>query len=508
LPFICHWRVELMAVRPQRIGNRISGLLLVGVVLLGLALGAVFASSSRLSVVLMYAVGALALPLLVWAVFDLRVGVVSIFAAGFFVLYIKRLAWNVQVGLAIDAILVLLLFGLLLQFAQGRRLVASSFPTTWLLLLNLFYCAVAIFNPLAPSLSNGIYAIRFLALYSLIYFVALFLMDIPIQSVPQGAKSVGVPQILRLFVGLWLVLATIVALYGLYQHLVGFSHYEQAWLQRSPTHFLGGTIRIFSTLGGTDILGTNMAVSLVLAVAFVFGCRQWRWRLATMASIPLLALTLVYTQTRGSYAGAAAGLVVLAAVTRDRRLVGVLLAVLLLISAYVVALPDDYYAQRILSTLRPAEDASFQVRQENIGSNLPEVFSHPFGVGPGSSGYRGRQLLSTTDVMSLSSAAQRAYTATDSYYFKLALELGPVGLGIFVAILSAVGIAGWRAYRRARSPFARWMVAGLLSAIVVIAVNSIANDCFEHTPNNLFYWFSAGLIVALSRGPGSKETVA
>ena len=89
---------------------------------------------------------------------------------------------------------------------------------------------------------------------------------------------------------------------------------------------------------------------------------------------------------------------------------------------------------------------------------------------------------------------------TDNYYFKVALELGWVGLGIWLWLISRLLHQAWRACRLAVGrPGPTALALGTLATLAALTVGALSNDIIVQKPIAELFWVLAGLTVWLTR---------
>ena len=458
--------------------NAVSALLLlVG----GLGLARLLAAP-RFGVALVLVTLLATVPLSLILIVKLRFGVYLLFVVSMTIIAVKRLAWEMEVGLLVEALEGVLAVGMALAIVSRRDAWRLRSPLTGVVLLFVFFQTLMALHPGLPTMFNVVYALREPVNLAVPFFAALYLIRDRRQ--------------LRSFLYFWLATAVVIALYGLKQAFIGLSNWEAAWLSVSRTHLLYDRIRIFSTLGSADAMGMHMAVSIVVALGLAFSTRALLLRYGCLAMVPLFLAANLYTLTRGAYVAVLVGVLSLAMLTRNR---GLLLA-LLLAGAGVVGWyqmnEGSLLASRILTMFSPEEDESYTVRQNYIQTYLPTILDRPFGLGPNTSGRQGWVLLEwggidPTQVQSL------AGVPTDNYYFRIALENGWVGLLMFLVLLAFVFVRGGLIFIRSRDPLVRGAAAAFLASYAAMIVSSMSNNYFSHLDLRLFFWFSMGVLANL-----------
>lgn len=423
-------------------------------------------------------------PLALVLVIKPRFGVFLLFVVSMVIIAIKRLSWGTEVGLIMEMLEATLAIGLIGSVVVRRDAHRLATPLTLPVLIFVFYQLLLALHPNLPTMYNIAYALRDPINFAVPFFAAVYL--------------IRDRQQLKFFLYLWLILAVVIALYGLKQYYLGLSNWETAWLSISRTHILHGRVRIFSTLGSADALGMHMAVSIVLALGLALSTNRVLIKYAAIAAVPLFLLVDLLTLTRGAYSAVLVGVLALTLITRNRTLlVGLLLAGCLAVGWYQVN-QDSMLANRVMTMFSPDEDASFTIRQNYVEQYLPVIAESPFGMGPATTGRQGWILLEWAGV-DPELIESLAGIPTDNYYFRIALETGWVGLLLFISLLSLVLLMGLRIYLTSQDQQIRWLAASLVAAYIAMAVASISNNYFSHVQLKLFFWFSIGVLANLPK---------
>lgn len=478
----------------QRIATSINLINLLSTMLLlagGITLARLL-SAPRFGVTLVLVSLLMTVPLALVLIAKPRFGVFLLFVVTMVIIEIKRLSWNLEVGLIVEFLEGTLALGLISSMVVRRDVHRLASPLTLPVLIYICYQLVQALHPNLPSTFNIIYALRDPINFAVPFFAAVYL--------------IRDRQQLKFFLTMWLLLAVAIALYGLKQHYLGLNNLETAWLSVSRTHVLYDRVRIFSTLGSADALGMHMAVSMVLSLGLAFSTRSRLVKYAAIGSVPLFVVTDLFTLTRGAYSAALIGVLALALITRNRAmLLGLLLAACIALGWYQVN-QGSMLANRVITMFSPEEDESFAVRQNYIDQYLPIIAERPFGFGPATSGRQGWVLLEWAGV-DPDLIVSLAGVPADNYYFRIALETGWVGLLFFFALLSMSLFMGLRVYFTARDPQIRWLAASLVASYVAMSVASVSNNYFSHVQLKLFFWFSLGVLANLPKIDREPELV-
>lgn len=210
----------------------------------------------------------LGIPVVAICFADITLGAKVVLGFSFFLLGIKRLIGSVSLGLAMDALILLLFLGHLIRSARARRTLFKTNPRFILIVLWIFYNFLEVLNPYATSKMAWLYTIRSSAGFMLMYFVFGASMDSKKQ--------------LKSFIWLWFILAFITGLYGLKQEFLGFFPYELHWVTSSPERyallFIMGRFRKFSVFDGPMVFGVLMSITAMAALIIALETKEKRQR--------------------------------------------------------------------------------------------------------------------------------------------------------------------------------------------------------------------------------------
>ncbi len=318
------------------------------------------------------------------------------------------------------------------------------------------------------------------------YFYVL--LGIAVWRCPLGARERD-----RL-VSVLMATGLLTALFGIAQQAMGESRLNALGYQYNTTIITAGShLRSFSTLSSNfEFAFFLMLVVLVGVPAALADTRRLRNRMF-LASLPVIALGLLFTFTRGAWLGLGIGVLYLG--LRHYRI--------LLLAVPVAALAFSLLPGSISSTSLSA--TSLGERSAGWSQNLGQVLGHPLGVGIGTTGAAAAKV----------AAAQKSGTSVDTsmpgsstyqpdnYYYKTVYELGLPGLWLFLLLLgSAFGTAALVA-RSSSGPDAA-LAYGVAALVLGAAAASFVATYLEIFPMDLFFWL---LITAVAAGNPKSDGV-
>jgi O-antigen ligase len=297
------------------------------------------------------------------------------------------------------------------------------------------------------------------------------------------------PRILRVALGVLFGVA--VALAG-----VGFVEYATRHLFLNPkviaSNQLEDYFRVNSMFFDPNIYGRFLAVTMLLAAAWLLWSTLRRDVLAAGALLLVLWAALVLTFSQSSFAALLAGLAVLGGLRwRARRALAAALVAVAVAGAFVALAPDTV---RVDLGSSESADAATSGRYELVKGGV-ELFAERPLQGWGSGAFA-RQYRRAEDV-----SAERAASASHTIPVTIAAEQGVAGL---LAYLALVGLAVARLFHRARESPWRAAIAAAFAALVV---HSLLYAAFLEDP---LTWALAGVgsALALRTAPARRVRVA
>ena len=246
----------------------------------------------------------------------------------------------------------------------------------------------------------------------------------------------------------------------------------------------------------TDILratGTSVDPNMLgalLMVAAALGALQLLARSPVLpkwligAALVPTCLCLLLTESRGSWLGLLAGLLVIGAL-RYRRLWPAVLAV----AALAMLLPQaQRFTEHLFAGLR-AEDRASAMRIGELQNALSVISSHPwFGVGWGMEG---------------KSIALDFVLGVSNVYLAVAERAGVIALVTYLAALAVLAVTFWRALRQPALPD-DGLLPGLVAALAAAQVAGLVDHHFVSFPHLVsLLWLLAALAVRLSHEPAA-----
>ena len=368
-------------------------------------------------------------------------------------------------GLMADAMLFLLLFGILLN---SRQMDWGNLHNVvfYLLLLWTFYTILELFNPEAVYPAAWFFAVRMES----IYWMQLTVLTLVLIRTRKDINQI---------VNLWLIWSVIAAFWAFKQRYLGVTAGEQRWLDEGAgiTHILFGRLRCFSFYSDAGQFGVEMAYATLLCMIRVLEEKSVRQKLFFLLIGLILFWGYAVSGTRGALFVILSGFPVYLLLRRNLIIitVGILIGSTLFgLLKYTSVGSDVYEIGRMRTALNP-EDNSLQVRLDNQKKLFDYLSPRPFGCGIGSSGDWAKRFAPGSFL---------AETPPDSWFIKIWTETGMVGLVMHVGML--LFFMGLGAYKtmRLRDPVMQSLMLSLLCGYAGVIVASYGNPVFGQFPTN------------------------
>ncbi len=210
-----------------------------------------------------------------------------------------------------------------------------------------------------------------------------------------------------------------VSLYGIYQQFFG-NNLGHAWLDDEMFEQI--TVRVYSTLENPNVLGEYLLLALPLAAGMIWGCKKFINKVLFAGAFGIMALCMIFTQSRGCWLGlilAAAVFVVLV----DKRFI---IAGILLLCALPFVLPESIITR--FTSIGDLSDSSSSYRLYIwLGTiNMLKDFAL-YGIGLGSDAYN--------QIYPFYSYSGIIAPHAHNLYLQIMCETGIAGLLTFVILM-------------------------------------------------------------------------
>jgi O-antigen ligase len=272
----------------------------------------------------------------------------------------------------------------------------------------------------------------------------------------------------------------LIGLHGIYQY---FTHAEMPsyWADQSEVNI---TTRVFSIIGSPNILGALMVLILPVSISFVFSEKKIFKKIIFIGTTLAMCGTLVFTASRSAWIGFVVAMAVYFWM-KDKRLI--VLLVILVFAAYAISptissrvnylLSPDYWASSATGGRVARYTQGFQLLRQNPW----------FGVGLGWFGGAVAQNYKIPDAFYV-----------DSYFIKIAVEMGLVGLCSFIYLIYNALAWGARSVFRA-SDENKSLTQGIFAGMVGVIIPNFVENVFEVPMMVAYFWIFAAILIYLGK---------
>jgi O-antigen ligase len=246
-----------------------------------------------------------------------------------------------------------------------------------------------------------------------------------------------------------------------------------------------------------------MVLTAPPAAAMAYYCKKVLTKLMFLGITGAMCLCLLFTFSRGAWVGMVVAVIIFA-LYMDRRLLGILGAVM---AAALIFMPSITSRLTYLFTSDYAEASAVGGRALRwVTGRLLLTESNPwtgFGLGRfGGAVAMNNKLLEETEEFS--------YFYMDNYYLKTMVEMGYIGIIIFLILLAGLLVWGLRAVYRSGSELAegtdplagaagnyKAIAAGIFSGLCGVLVHCYFENIFEEPYMMAYFWGLAAMLMYL-----------
>ncbi len=369
-----------------------------------------------------------------------------------------------------ELLLILVVLAWPVQMALRGRLTYRLTPMDLPILL---FLAVFVFLFLvrSPQIGIAVEGLRVYVEYMLWFFVASNLLLNKKQA--------------RALINLLVAMGTLIALHGVYQYIIGVE-IPTTWLDSAES---GVRTRVFSILASPNVMGSFLVLLIPVTVSQLFSARTRLLRYYYMACLAPMALSLIFTYSRGAWLAMAGAIVIYGLIYNWR--------ILLALGAAVYAAPKliPGISSRIGYMLSPAYllSSARAGRVARWNKAIEKMQNNPlFGEGFGRYGgaVAARYIPSSNYV--------------DNFYLKTGAESGLIGLAALAWLLFSGVRCALNSYRRLTDPYLKGLAGGLFAGLMGVLLHNGVENIFEVPAMTVYFWLLLGTTAALPHLDGQE----
>ncbi|MBC7912747.1 MAG: O-antigen ligase family protein [Pyrinomonadaceae bacterium] len=416
----------------------------------------------------------IALPLVVLIVGYPKVGIMALLIAAYFLMWIIKMGVNFPLGTIMDGIEALLILGFFLKQKFNPDWKIFKNPIGIMVMIWVVYIVLQVVNPTAESRMAWVYTMRSVGAVTLMYFVFSY-----------HIKSIS---FVRLILYTWMGLSFLGALNAFKQEYFGFFAFEEANFNDPLVQsllFINGTWRKFSIFNDPVCFSYNMAISAIFCFCVIIGPASKNKKILFGFLGIFCITTMLYSATRASYILLPAAAVLYMCMNMSKKILfmGAIAGVLFLM---VINVPtSNVTLYRFQSAFKPSDDASFNVRAQNQKKLQPFIQTHPFGGGLGGMGAWGVKFAPYSFL---------AQFPPDSGYFRVAGELGWIGLFLFCGLFFVSLRQGILNYFLIQDPELKTYCLAMTLIVFALNVGSYPQEALVQFPISIYFYLFLALI--------------
>lgn len=416
-------------------------------------------------------------------------GLYTAVALSFLLIGAGRYVKDVQVGLGMDAIVVLTYIALFInRFRERINWSPARKDVTMLAFIWFAYSLFEIVNPEARSFTAW-FSGRGIGVYMM-------------MIIPLALLFIDDNKKLNTFLYIWGVFSLLASMKAIMQVKMGVDQWEQGWLNEGnyKTHVLFGKLRAFSFLSDAGQFGANQGYSAVMAIIASMAFKQWKQKTFFIIVAVFALYGLVISGTRGALSVPIAGLGLYFILRKNTVVlsIGVVLMIAVFYFFKFTSIGQGNADIRRMRTAFDPNDASLQVRLNNQKILKSYMASRPFGGGIGHGGVKAQRFLPN---------AFLSQVPTDSWYVLIWVEQGVVGLLLHLFILFYILIKScYRIMFKIRDPELKLKMSALAAGMFGVMVASYGNAVLGQMPTNILIYIS--MAVMLNTEKLEKSTIA
>lgn len=304
-------------------------------------------------------------------------------------------------------------------------------------------------------------------------------------------NSVNNKQDFNIIVTVLVFSATLVALYGLLQYVVGVD-VDKAWLdlENNP----GIRTRVYSVFNNPNILAEYLVMIIPLSVSIFWYSKKLSKKIIFLGTTLIMVLALVLTSSRGGWIGFAFSALVFILLIEKR-----LLLTLIPISLGGLFLLPDSIINRIMSIGNLADSSNaYRITMWEITLDIIRD-NWMAGVGFGHLPFK-----QTFETYIRTMPTFHAHNT----YLETAAEMGIPGLVAFILFLFVLFKYGIKELIKQDDKYIRVMGAGILSGLAGVLFHGLVENIL-YLPRIIFtFWIMVSLVLTLIRIRNKQNEIA
>ncbi len=289
---------------------------------------------------------------------------------------------------------------------------------------------------------------------------------------------------LKRLYGLLLLLAFAIALHGIYQYIVG-APIPEHWTDQAEGDV---RTRVYSIFGSPNIMADYMVMFAPMAAGAAYSVKDRKLKIFAWLIAFCICFACLFTMSRAGWVAMAAAIVIFTLLV-DRRLF------LLVLLAGVAAMFLPFVASRLgyLFTDEFAHSTANGGRVSRWALGLGHLYSSNPVLGFGLGMFGGAVAMQNQVYGHIQ------YFYIDNYYLKTLVEMGYLGLAMFLLMMAVLLFTGCRSLFkcRRRNDGTFPLAAGIFSGLCGVLIHCYFENIFEEPYMMATFWILAAMLVYL-----------
>ncbi|HEV3232549.1 MAG TPA: O-antigen ligase family protein [Candidatus Dormibacteraeota bacterium] len=368
-----------------------------------------------------------------------------------------------------------------IQMRGGLRLEGRALD----LLMLAFAVWTLLYTPLAPSFLAGVYGANALLQFQVAYWTGRVAFAGVLKSTDFLFQT-----------------GAVLAVFGVLQpvllgpnfYIVTANHLPDTYLQTTGS----GLPRAASLLGSEGYFGSFLMILLPLALARMIqggdtlDNSSWQRR-GRIFTILAMGAGLIASFHRSSWAGA--GIACMVVVLFSRKRLGTLVLTVAVVGAGLIVADQFFHYTDVYNQVASQQDFSANNHLDRAQEYITLAFQHPLGLGLGAAG-------NTVAFLGNSDAP-----GIEGGYSQVVLQLGVVGLVLFIAFHVVATVSLLARARLARDRPGEWILVGAAAGVLGAIFFNLFLPFETFNPALMILWLFVGAATSWATVP-AKEVAA
>ncbi len=304
-----------------------------------------------------------------------------------------------------------------------------------------------------------------------------------------GTRLIENDRDFAIFYGTLVIMGIMLSIHGIYQYIIA-APIPAGWVSQTEQSV---RTRVYSITGSPNVMGSLMVLLAPLAAGIAYYSKRMRVKALAVCATGMMCLTCVFTFSKGAWGGLAVAVVIFA-IFLDRRLIALMGAAGAGALVFIPSVANRITYLFTADYVRASQRAGRMVRW-SIGKRLLKESNPWLGFGLGRFG--GAVAMQNQVIREDSSFT---YFYMDNYYLKTMVEMGYIGIILFVFLL--IGLIIWslrsigRSSLKGKEPV-RVLAVALFSGMMGVLAHCYFENIFEVPYMTAYFWSMGAAILYL-----------